>query len=116
MIVVLTIEENGSIELAETMLALMLLAGCSPLLLFLGLTIFLMYLLTGFLLSLLFILPLLSLMHSHNVRSFLNAELKNQNFQKTKDINSHKNCATGHANLFTVKFSKQEQVSIYLRD
>lgn len=115
-IIVLVIEDTSSVELAETVPALVLLAGCSPLLLFMGLTIFLTYILTRFLFSLLVILPLPNLMHSHNIRSLLNIELKNKKLQKTKDINSHKNGPIGRANLFTMKLSKQKQVSIYLRD
>lgn len=71
MVVVLEIEATGLVELAVTVPSPVLLVGCSPLLLFLRLTIFLMYLITWFLLSLLVILPLLNLMHTHNMRSFL---------------------------------------------
>lgn len=73
MAIMLAIEATGSVKLVETVHAPVVLAGCSPILLFMGLTIFLTYLLNRFLLSLLVILPVLDLMHSHDIRSFLNA-------------------------------------------
>lgn len=75
MVVVLAIEEIGLVEIAVIVSAPVLLDDCSPLLLFLGLNILLTYILFGFQTSFLFILPLLNIMHTHNMRSFLNEEL-----------------------------------------
>lgn len=82
MVVVLAIEAIGAVELAVTVHAPLLLVDSSPLLLFLGVTIFLTYILIGFLIPFLVILPLLNLMHTYNMRSFLNKELKKYFFQK----------------------------------
>lgn len=83
---VLTIEAFGLFELATTVLPPLLLPGCSQLLLFMGLTILLTYLFTGFLLSLLAILPLLNLMHTHSMRGFL----KMKNFKNKIKIQKQK--------------------------
>lgn len=68
---VLTIEAIGSLELVVIMRVVVLLEDCSPLLLFMGVTILIMYLLVGYLTSFLVILPLLNLMNTHKFKKFL---------------------------------------------
>lgn len=66
----LDMERFLSVEFATTMPSPILLDGCYPLLLFLGFTILLTYLLIGLLTSFLVILPLLNLMHAHKFEKF----------------------------------------------